>query len=143
MAIVWLDVLCPTPESRGNMNRTLCSTLLVAAAALAGCNQSDGNISANDAQANGANAAAPLELPPAIASSHAYRCKDNSLVYIDLLSDQKTAIFRAERNGPPTALTAPEAGQPYVAEGYALTATIGNKTINLTRPGKGAQVCNA
>lgn len=141
MAIAPLDVLCTTLESWGNMNRTLCSTLLVAAAALAGCNQSDANINADDAQANAT--AAPLELPPSIASSHAYRCKDNSLVYIDLMSDQKSAIFRAERNGPATPLMAPEAGQPYVAEGYELTATVGDKTINLTRPGKGAQVCRA
>ena len=121
------------------MNRILCSTLLVAAAALAGCDQKE-TAAANEAAAN---VTAPVVLPPAIASSHAYRCKDNSLAYIDLLDDRKTAIVRAEENGASTLLTAPEAGKPYVAEGYELTATIGNKSVTLSRPGKGRQACHA
>lgn len=126
------------------MNRKLCSLALIAAAALAGCDQETITPTGPyDPNANLTNSSGPIELPPSIASSHAYRCKDNSLVYIDLLSDQKTAILRSERNGPATPLTAPEAGQPYVAEGHELVATIGNKTITLTRPGKGRQTCNA
>jgi hypothetical protein len=142
MAIAPLDVLCRSNESRGDMNRTLCSTLLVAAAALAGCDQSDGNSIVNDAQANAANAAVPLELPPSIAHSKIYRCKDNSVVYIDWLSDNKTANFRAERNAAPTQLVAPEAGQKMVAEGgYSLTGIFSDASVTLERPGKGAQAC--
>lgn len=123
------------------MNRTLCTLAFVAAAALAGCNRTDESDVANDAANEAANV--PVVLPPSIASSHAYRCKDNSLVFIDLLSDQKTARLRAERNGLATVLTAPEAGQPYIAEGHELVATIGSRTVTLTRPGAGRQTCNA
>lgn len=129
------------------MNRTLCSTLMVAAAALAGCNQSDHTIdpnrAANEADAaNAANAAAPVELPPAIVASKIYRCKDNSVVYIDWLSDNKSANFRAERSAAPTQLIAPEAGQKMIGpEGYALTGSTTSGPITLERPGKGAQVC--
>jgi hypothetical protein len=95
----------------------------------------------NDPQAAELAKATPKELPPAIVSSHAYRCKDNSLVYVDFMSDQKTAVFKATKDGSPTLLVAPEAGQAYVAEGYSLTGSGTN--INLTRPGKGAQACKA
>ncbi len=126
------------------MNRTFRLIPLVAAAALAGCEQE--TITAPgpyDPNANLTNESGPIALPPAIASSHSYRCKDNGLVRIDLLADQKTAILRDPPTAAPTTLTAPEAGQPYVAEGYELTATIGNRTVTLERPGKGSQSCKA
>jgi hypothetical protein len=123
------------------MNRLLCPTLLLAAAALAGCNQSDQNVTANEAQANAANAAAPLELPPSIAHSKIYRCKDNAVIYIDWLSDNKSANFKAEKNAAPTHLVAPEPGQKMVAEGYSLTGTAADASVTLERPGKGSQVC--
>ncbi len=126
------------------MNRKLCSLAFIAAAALAGCEPE--TITAQgpyDPNANLTNSSGPITLPPSIASSHSYRCKDNSLVHIDLLSDQKTAILRDPPTGTPTTLTAPDAGQPYVAEGHELTATIGNRTVTLARPGKGSQSCKA
>ena len=129
------------------MNRIICSTLLVAAAALAGCDQSDHTITAgqpDDPQANSANAAAPVVLPPSIAHSKIYRCKDNSVVYIDWLSDEKTANFRASKSAAPTQLVAPEPGQKMVAEGgYSLTGTFSDASVTLERPGKGAQACKA
>jgi hypothetical protein len=129
------------------MNRTFCSTLLVAAAALAGCDQSDHNLTASgpyDPQANATNAAAPVALPPSIAHSKIYRCKDNSVVYIDWLSDNKTANFRADKNASPTQMTAPEAGQKMVGpEGYSLTGTFSDASVTLERPGKGSQACKA
>ena len=124
------------------MNRTLCSSLLVAAAALAGCNQSDQSNAANEAQANAANAAAPVSLPPSIAHSKIYRCKDNSVVYIDWLSDDKSANFRPDKNAAPTQLIAPEPGQKMMgAAGFSLTGTAADASVTLERPGKGSQVC--
>jgi hypothetical protein len=124
------------------MNRTLCSTLLVAAAALAGCNQSDQTTAANEAQANAANAAAPVEMPPSIVASKIYRCKDNSVVYVDWLSDGKSANFRAEKNGPAIHLVALAAGEKMTAEGGAsLTGSATGGPITLERPGMGSQVC--
>jgi len=124
------------------MSRTFLP-MMVAAAALAGCNQSDHTINPNDAaeQANAANAAAPVELPPSILATKIYRCHDNSVVYIDWLSDGKTANFKPEKNAAPIQLGAPEAGQPMVAEGYSLTGSATGGPITLERPGKGSQVC--
>lgn len=72
------------------MNRILATTLLAAAAALAGCDQSDHTITADgpyDPQANATANAAPVILPPPIVSSKIYRCGDSSLVYVDWYGD--------------------------------------------------------
>ena len=79
------------------------SILIIAAAgALSAC----GGQAQNDvAEADAAEAStANVVLPPAIAASKAYRCKDNSLVYIDWLSDG-TARAKASRD---------ELGEPVV-----------------------------
>jgi hypothetical protein len=34
----------------------------------------------------------PVVLPPSIVASHVYRCRDNSLVYVDWLSDDSARI---------------------------------------------------
>lgn len=143
MAISRLDVLCGGNESGGNMNRTLCTILMVAAAALAGCDQSDHTITAGPAD-EPANSAAPVQLPPSIAASKIYRCKDNSIVYIDWLSDNKSANFRAEKSAAPTQMIAPEPGQKMIgSEGYSLTGAATDGSVTLERPGKGAQACKA
>lgn len=111
---------------------------LTAAAALAGCNKDD----QTNAAANEVVNVAPIELPPAILSSKIYRCKDNSVVYIDWLSDNKSANLRSEKNGAAVHVMAPEAGQPMVAEGYSLTGTP-TGSITLAVPGKGSQSCKA
>lgn len=129
------------------MTRTPLLLTLAAAAALAGCgNSKDHTIVAgpDGDEANQAPAAnGPVTLPPSILSSKLYRCKDNSVVYIDWLSDKKSANFRSSQDATPINLTAPEEGKPMTSEGYSLTGTPGAKSINLTRPGKGAQECNS
>ena len=126
------------------MTRTPLALALTAAAALAGCNQEDHNIVAGgpaDPMGNQANT--DVVLPPSIAHSKIYRCKDNSVVYIDWLSDKKSANLRTDKNAPPTQLVAPEEGKPMVAEGYSLTGTGEGATVTLSRPGKGSQSCKA
>ena len=126
------------------MTRTPLALALTAAAALAGCNQEDHNIvAAGPADPMGNQANADVVLPPAIAHSKIYRCKDNSVVYIDWLSDNKSANIRTERNGPPTHVVAPAEGEAMVAEGFSLTGTGEAASVTLARPGKGSQTCQA
>lgn len=126
-----------------NMSRILHTATAAALLSVAACEQEPETIDSGpaDPQAAELAKAKPVELPPSIASSAAYRCKDNSLIYVDLMSDRKTAYLRSERGGTPTILTAPEAGQPYTAEGYSLTGDA--KQVTLTAPGKGTQTCHA
>ena len=125
------------------MTRTPHITAVAAALLLGACDNSDHTIVA------GPNADEPpvvtenVTLPPAIAASKIYRCKDNSVVYIDWLADNKSANFRADTGATPVNLQAPEAGQPMVAEGYSLTGTAADASVTLTRPEMGAQSCKA
>ncbi len=94
----------------------------------------------------GSNDPAPVDtsnvvLPPSITATKTYRCKDNSVVHIDWLSDNQSANFRADEGGTPIQLKAPAAGETLVAEGYALTGDAKAATITLTRPGKGESSC--
>ena len=127
------------------MNRTAFALALGAAAALAGCDKQDHTIESGvpDPMANEISNAAPVELPPTIAASKIYRCKDNSVVYIDWLSDSKSANIRTDKNGPATHVMGPEADKPMVAEGYSLSGSATAASVTLARPGKGSQSCKA
>lgn len=108
-----------------------------------GCQKETIDPGAEKSERAAANAAsAPkVVLPPSITASKIYRCKDNSVVYIDWLSDKMTANFRTERNGTPVQLKSAVAGEAMIAEGHSLTGDAAAASITLTRPGKGAQSC--
>jgi hypothetical protein len=132
------------------MNRTPLALTILAAAALAGCDSSGHTIVQNgpaDSMANELANAPAVELPPSIAASKIYRCKDNSLVYIDWLEKNGQAAganFRSEKAGTPTQLLPGADGQPpFVAEGYSLTGMADAASITLTRPGKDSTSCKA
>ena len=121
------------------MTRTKLALALTAAAALAGCNKGD----QTDAAANAAVNEAPIELPPSIMASKIYRCKDNSVVYIDWLSDNKSANLRTESGGMPTQVTAAEAGKPMTGPaGYSIEGTAAARAIKVAVPGHALQSCN-
>jgi hypothetical protein len=90
------------------MTRPLTTLMLVAAAALAGCNKEDHTIVAgpdvDDQPMNNVG----VVLPPSIQASKVYRCKDNSLVYIDWLSDG-SARAKKDRNEVGTSIAAGDA----------------------------------
>jgi hypothetical protein len=93
-----------------------------------------------NAAAAAANSAASVEAPPMIQASRTYRCKDNSLLYADFYTND-TVLVRAKKDGPGTTLTAPAAGQAYVADGYSLSANAAQ--ISYSAPGRGTQSCKA
>ena len=124
-------------------SRTFAAASFAALLALSACNSEPNTITADeiaDPQAEDLANAAPVELPPSIVASRTYRCKDNSLLYAEFLSDDSVRV-RAERGATPTVLTAPEGTPPYVAEGYSLSANA--DSVSYTAPGKGTQSCNA
>ena len=86
---------------------------------------------------------AAVVLPPAIESSKSYRCKDNTVAYIDWLNDKKTADISAKKGGPATRVTAAEAGKAMTAPGYSLTGNKDSASVILERPGKDSQSCKA
>ena len=80
------------------MNRTTFACVLAAAAALAACTE-DHTINAGGPDEGNTVANANVKLPPAIVASHKYRCKDNSLLSIDWLSDGTENSARATPEG--------------------------------------------
>jgi hypothetical protein len=127
------------------MTRTLLITL-AAAAALAGCNNSDHTIVAgpNIDEGNSAAANGPVALPPSVAASKVYRCADNAIVYVDWLSDNKSANVRTKESGNPVQVTAAEAGKPMVGPGgYSVEGSASAGAAKIAVPGHPAQSCKA
>jgi len=128
------------------MTRTPLALCLVAAAALAGCKPTtidpNKDNSGDDVPvaANG-----PVALPPSIVASKIYRCADNKVVYVDYLSDNKSANVRTEQGGTPTQVTAAEAGKPMTAAGgYSLTGSAASPaSATIAIPGHPSQTCKA
>ena len=91
------------------MTRTPILIMLAAAAALAGCNKEDHTIVAAgpDTDDNVAAPASntPVALPPSIAASKSYRCDNNSLVYVDWMSDG-SAHVKLNPSDTPTTIAA-------------------------------------
>jgi hypothetical protein len=125
------------------------SVLALSAAALAACNNDPiQDKGPPDPMAQDLANAAPVELPPAIASSKTYRCKDNSVVTIDWLAAGKGAYVHGDGMAQTWVKPAePAEGKPASAEltadgGYALTGSAAGSSISVTLPGKGTRACH-
>jgi len=114
--------------------------------ALAACNSQPENIvvGPQDDMKDQLAHAKPVELPPSIQATKTFRCKDNSVAYVDFYSDGKSAGLHLKKDSAPTVLKAPAAGEPMVADGgYALSGSATASTVSLTLPGKPKQDCDS
>ena len=129
------------------MTRKSLLLALVATAALAACNEDHTIVTGGPQEGDDANqvaAEANLTLPPSISASKIYRCADNDVVYVDWLSDGKSANIRPEKDSPPTRVAAAEAGKPMTAEGgYSLTGTPEAASVRIAVPGQSEESCKA
>ena len=111
-----------------------------AALALGACSSEPETVNAGpaDPQAEALNSAAPVQNLRMVQSSRTFRCKDNSLIYIDYYTDN-TAAARLDKAAQPTVLNATDGKPPYTAEGWSVSD---NATqVSITAPGKGTQSC--
>jgi len=127
------------------MTRTALLITLAAAAALAGCNKEDHtSVAGPDTGDNSAEANGPVALPPTIAASKIYRCADNKVVYVDWLSDNKTANVRTDQAGSPTQVAAAEPGKPLTGPaGYEISGSPTASSVKIAIPGHPSQSCKA
>ena len=118
----------------------LLAAAMTASVALAACNSEPETINKFDAQAEELSKAAPVAPPPMITASRTFRCRDNSLFFVDFFNND-TAVLRTERGGIPTAtLTAEGGNPPFTGSGYSVSANA--ETVDITAPGKGSQSCH-
>ncbi len=91
--------------------------------------------------------AAPVELPPSIAASKTYRCKDNSLVHDRLAVDDKGAYVHGDGQTRRTSSRPSrrrQAGQHGLAQRAAsLTGQRERRRRSITCRGKGCKACKA
>jgi hypothetical protein len=117
------------------------AAVLAAIIILPACNSEPEVLTVNryDPQAEALKNAGPVAPPPMIQASRTYRCRDNSLVFIDFYTNN-TALIRTERGGDPVASLTAEAGNPpYTTEGYSVSANADE--ISYTSPG-GTKSCH-
>lgn len=108
------------------MTRNLYIAPLLAAVALAGCDTGSNTVVLNpdgtEANAAQEEAVQNVQLPPAIVGSGKYRCKDNSLITVEWLSDGTVNTARVTpEGGEAVNLSQAEAGGAYTAEGASLS----------------------
>lgn len=123
------------------MQKTIFLTAATAAfLSLAACSNEPEVVEIPDPQAEALANAPPVEAPPMIQASHTYRCRDNSLVYIDFYTNN-TARVRAKKGEQGTLLTSAGPDQPFTAEGYSVSGS--GEEITYSGPGTSAQSCSA
>ena len=128
-----------------NMRPLLPAAAAIALLSLAACDNKPEVVDsrAPDPLAEQLKNAPAVELPPAIKASVSMRCQPgNALVFAEFFEGDKLVRVRTEKDGKSTDLNAPEAGQPFTAEGgYTLTGTSKSATVQL--PGKGKLTCKS
>lgn len=109
---------------------------------LAACNNEPEVIEPNDPMKDELAKAPPVALPPAIQASKTYRCKDNSLVYVNFYTNNTAKVGdKPGVSADGTELTAAQPGGPYTAEGYSLSGS--GDSVTYSAPGGGSQTCSA
>lgn len=140
------------------MKKTLILIAPLSMLALAACNKSETPAAEGDA-AKTAEAAAPVELPPAITASGTYRCGDNTILYVDFLGVNEAADIRVgDKAAVAVRVTAPKAEAPAAGAAPAADAkpagpmksadgktslSGSGKQINVNIAEKGAQTCKS
>ena len=119
----------------------LAAAAIAATVALAACNTEPEVVQKDDPMADQLKNAAPVAPPPMIQVSRTYRCRDNSLYYVDFYTNH-SATVRTEREGDPVAmLTAAGGNPPYAGqEGYSISGN--GEQVSISAPGRGSQSCH-
>jgi hypothetical protein len=128
------------------MNKAPILAFAAVAFSLSACNHKPEEVDnkAPDPIAEQIKNAAPVELPPAIAATVTFRCQPgNTLLYADFFQGEKMVVIKQTKDGAPQALKAPEAGQPYVAEGTSWKVTGTSKSATIVLPDGSSHTCKS
>ena len=119
----------------------LAAAAAAASFALAGCNNNEPVvINKEDPMAEQLRNAAPVAPPPMIQVTRTYRCRDNSLLYVDFYTNDTAAVRTREGEAPVAMLTAEGGNPPYTGSGYSVSGS--GTQVSITAPGHGTQSCH-
>ena len=114
---------------------------LAAFLVLAACDNESHTIDPNqDPESEKLKTLPPVEAPPMIQASKTYRCKDQSLLYVDSYTNNTVRVRAKKEGGEATTLTAANGQPPYTAEGWSLSGT--GDQVSFTSPAKGTLSCH-
>jgi hypothetical protein len=117
-------------RNRAAMTRTpLLLALAAACVSLAACEAETLGADDRGSRSDVSASDPPVVLPPSIVASHVYRCRDNSLVYVDWLSDD-TARIKQQSTERGTTVTKAEDGD-YTADGQILAGDPNSQSITI------------
>ena len=125
------------------MTKTPFIAAAAALIALSACNENkpeEVSGTAPDPMASQLANAAPVQLPPAMTASVTFRCKDNSLAYVDFFKGNTEMHLRLAKGDTPIILKADKDGDPLKGDGYTVTGD--QDKISLTKPGGSALECH-
>lgn len=108
---------------------------LVIVGLLIGCSQEK----PEDQKTTG-NTASPVAGPPAIVASHAYRCSDGRVIYVDFLQEDLSINVRKSLTGPTSRLSAYAQGVAYVGDD-GTNVTLDGKDLKLDEPKRKPVTC--
>ena len=120
----------------------LAATAIAALVGLAACNSEPDVVQINkyDPMADALKNAGPVAPPPMIQESRTYRCRDNSLYFVDFYTNHTATIRHTQDGIPDASLTAEGGNPPYAGSGYSVSGT--GTQVSITAPGHGAQSCH-
>ena len=99
------------------------------------------NSASNEVVTTNEIAQAPVEMPPMIVRSPAYRCDDGKPLYVNVLTDENAVTVRDSRADAPTLLNREEAEQAFTGSGRSLSST--GDVVRYGAPDRPEQECRA
>lgn len=124
-----------------NTRNLLTAASLAAFVILSACNSEPEVVGGPvDTQAEALKNAAPVRLPPSIRESKVYRCRDNSVVYVNFLTDGSANVRSVEDEPPTATLTRQGDSGPFTGNGFSLSGT--GDQVTFASPDVAAQTCH-
>jgi hypothetical protein len=120
----------------------LAAAAIAAIISLAACNTEPEVVQINkyDPMAEALRNAKHVAPPPMIQVTRTYRCRDNSLYYVDFYTNHTATLRKTEEGIPEAMLTAESGNPPYAGSDYSVSGS--GTQVSITAPGHGSQTCH-
>lgn len=120
----------------------LTAAALAALLSLAACDSQPQKVGRpDDPQAEALKNRPAVQLPASIQESRTYRCRDNSIVYVNVLTDGTVNVRSVEDEPPSNVLRRQTPEGPFVGDGFSLSGT--GPDVTFSSPDVPQQTCRS